>query len=316
MAATAETRDRPVTAGLFRLELPDGEICLASGSVEEGARRLLAPGLTIEAILREGVGGLAAAVQGAGGPITSIPTGARVLAPVDAQEVWAAGVTYERSRDARMEESTEASVYDHVYDAERPELFFKAPGWRVRGPGESVGVRADSEWDVPEPELALVVTSDLEIAGYTIGNDVSSRTIEGENPLYLPQAKVYDGSCALGPALVPADAAGAPFTLRLVIVRDGAVIVDEATSTARIRRPLIELVGFLGRALELPSGAILLTGTGIVPAAPFSLLDGDVVRIEGGPLGVLENPVVTVGGSRGQRSRGAAAAPAQGAARR
>jgi 2-dehydro-3-deoxy-D-arabinonate dehydratase len=290
-----------MTPGLFRLQLADGEIRLASGSVEGGPEQLLAAGLTIESILREGVSGLGAALRDEAGEGRPVPEGARLLAPVDSQEVWAAGVTYERSRDARMEESTEASVYDHVYGADRPELFFKAAGWRVRGPGDSVGIRADSDWDVPEPELALVVTPDLDIAGYTIGNDVSSRTIEGENPLYLPQAKVYDGSCSLGPALVPASAVSPPFTLRLVIVRHGAVIVDESTTTARIRRPLTELVGFLGRALDLPSGAILLTGTGIVPAAPFSLLHGDVVRIDAGPLGILENPVVTVGGERSER---------------
>ena len=149
---------------------------------------------------------------------------------------------------------------------------------------------------MPEPELALVVAADLTIAGYTLGNDVSSRTIEGENPLYLPQAKVYDGSCALGPALVPAASTAPPFALRLAVLREGVVIVDESTTTARIRRPLEELVAFLGRALELPSGAILLTGTGIVPDASFTLLDGDLVRIEGGDLGVLENAVTLVGG--------------------
>jgi 2-dehydro-3-deoxy-D-arabinonate dehydratase len=283
-----------MTVGLFRLQLPDGEIRLGSGTVEGGPGRLLARGLTVETILREGAGGLAAALLDPAATDEPLPAQVRLLAPLDSQEVWAAGVTYERSRDARMEESSEASVYDHVYDADRPELFFKAPGWRVRGPGADVGIRSDSAWDVPEPELALVVTPDLQIAGYTLGNDLSSRTIEGENPLYLPQAKVYDGSCAIGPALVPANAAAPPFTLRLVIVRGGADIVDEATSTARIRRPLADLVAYLGRALQLPSGAILLTGTGIVPDAPFTLLDGDVVRIEGGPLGVLENRVVTV----------------------
>jgi 2-dehydro-3-deoxy-D-arabinonate dehydratase len=283
-----------VTAGLFRLELPGGSIRLARGDVDRGPGELLEAGLTVEAILRRGPLGLSAVLRDgeAGEPI---PAGARLLAPVDRQEVWAAGVTYERSRDARMEESAEASVYDRVYDAPRPELFFKAPGWRVRGPGQAVGVRSDSDWDVPEPELALVISSDLAIVGYTIGNDVSSRAIEGENPLYLPQAKTYDGSCALGPALVAATDVSPPFPIRLVVVRDGAHIVDEATTSARIRRPLADLVGYLGLALELPSGAILLTGTGIVPGGPFSLRDGDLVRIEAGPLGTLENPVVRVG---------------------
>jgi 2-dehydro-3-deoxy-D-arabinonate dehydratase len=284
-----------LSVGLFRLALPNGSIRLARGTVGVGPAELLAADLTVAAILQGGASRLAEVVleDPDEGPV---PAAARVLAPVDDQEVWAAGVTYERSRDARMEESTEASVYDHVYGAVRPELFFKAPGWRVRGPAEAVGIRRDSEWNVPEPELALVIASDLTIAGYTLGNDLSSRTIEGENPLYLPQAKVYDGSCALGPALVPAASAAPPFALRLVVTRNGAVIVDESTTTARIRRPLEELVGFLGRALELPNGAILLTGTGIVPDASFTLLNGDLVRIEGSDLGVLENPVRIVGG--------------------
>lgn len=283
-----------MTVGLFRVALADGSIRLARGPVDVGPAELLEDGLSVEIVLRRGAGGLAAALEEAGSGVP-VPAGSSVLAPVDSQEVWAAGVTYERSRDARMEESAEASVYDRVYDAPRPELFLKAAGWRVRGPGDTVGIRRDSDWDVPEPELALVVTSDLTIAGYTIGNDVSSRAIEGENPLYLPQAKTYDGSCALGPALVPANAATPPFPLRLVILRDGRPIVDETTTTARIRRPLTELVGYLGRALELPSGAILLTGTGIVPGGAFSLWEGDVVRIEAGPLGTLENPVGRVG---------------------
>jgi 2-dehydro-3-deoxy-D-arabinonate dehydratase len=281
-----------VTAALFRLALPDGAVRLAAGDVDSGPSRLLAATETIAAILRRGATGLAEAATSSGPPV---PSGSRLLAPVDDQEIWAAGVTYERSRDARMEESAEASVYDRVYEADRPELFFKSPAWRVRGPGERIGIRADSAWDVPEPELAVVVAADLTIAGYTIGNDVSSRTIEGENPLYLPQAKVYDGSCALGPALVPASEAAPPFILRLLVSRDGAVLVDDATTTARIRRPLAELVEFLGRALELPAGAILLTGTGIVPGPSFTLDDGDVVRIEAGPLGALENTVAVVG---------------------
>jgi 2-dehydro-3-deoxy-D-arabinonate dehydratase len=278
---------------LFRVALPaDRSIRLASGDIASGPQRLLSRDVTIASLLRHGSHALAAALESGG---ETVPSDARVVAPVDDQEVWAAGVTYERSRDARMEESAEASVYDRVYDAQRPELFFKSAGWRVRGDGDEIGIRADSTWNVPEPELALVVTADLEIAGYTIGNDVSSRTIEGENPLYLPQAKVYDGSCALGPALVPATEIAPPFTLRLVIERDGAVIVDDVTSTARIRRPLHELVAFLGRALDLPAGAILLTGTGIVPDPAFTLRAGDIVRIDGGPLGSLASRVVEVG---------------------
>ncbi|HEY8869344.1 MAG TPA: fumarylacetoacetate hydrolase family protein [Candidatus Limnocylindrales bacterium] len=301
-----------MTVGLFRLELPDGSVRLARGAVESGPARLLAANLTVETILRRGRDGLASALR-AGGDDTEVPAelmvpgGFRVLAPVDAQEVWAAGVTYARSRDARMAESADASPYDRVYAAERPELFFKAAAWRVRGPSQTVGIRADSGWDVPEPELALVVSSDGAIAGYTLGNDVSSRTIEGENPLYLPQAKSYDGSCALGPALVSYDAASPPFDLHLLVIRDGATIVDETTSTSRIRRPLEDLVAYLMRALDLPSGAILLTGTGIVPQPDFTLVPGDLVRIDGGPLGVLENTVVRVGRTGEARTAGAQA---------
>lgn len=283
-----------MTIGLYRLELPDGAIQLARGDTREGPVELLAADLTISTLLAGAADTLGAAIRGQGdaGPV---PAGARVLAPIDAQEVWAAGVTYERSRTARMEESHQASVYDEVYVAERPELFFKSPGWRVRGPGQSVGVRVDSAWNVPEPELALVVAADLRIAGYTIGNDVSSRTIEGENPLYLPQAKFYDQACALGPALVPFDAVSMPVPIELTIGRGGATVFRGETTTARIRRPLESLVEFLGRALAFPLGALLLTGTGIVPDAPFTLLAGDIVRIDAGPLGVLENPVVDVG---------------------
>lgn len=289
---------RVMAIGLFRLELPDGSVQLARGDPRTGPAELLDERLTITAVLAEARDRLARAVDSepSHGPV---PAGTRILAPVDAQEVWAAGVTYERSKHARMEESHQASVYDLVYDADRPELFFKAPAWRVRGPGQTVGIRVDSPWNVPEPELALVVSADLQIAGYTIGNDVSSRTIEGENPLYLPQAKVYDQSCALGPALVPISAAAPPFELDLAIVRDRAEVFRGQTSTARIRRRLEEVVEFLGRAMAFPNGAVLLTGTGIVPDTPFTLLAGDLVRIDAGPLGVLENPVVEVGRTGG-----------------
>ncbi|MFL5778898.1 MAG: fumarylacetoacetate hydrolase family protein, partial [Chloroflexota bacterium] len=181
------------------------------------------------------------------------------------------------------------------YEADRPELFFKAAGWRVRGPGEEIGIRADSDWDVPEPELALVVTPGLEIAGYVIGNDVSSRRIEGDNPLYLPQAKVYDGSCALGPCIVPAGLVEPPFEIHLEVRRDGASVVAGDTSSSRLRRTPEELAAWLGRALTLPAGAILLTGTGIVPEGEFSLRARDVVLVAIDGLGVLENRVALVG---------------------
>jgi 2-dehydro-3-deoxy-D-arabinonate dehydratase len=216
---------------------------------------------------------------------------ARIAPPVGSQEVWAAGVTYLRSRDARVEEATEATPYDRVYEAERPELFCKSAGWRVRGPGEPVAVRGDSTWDVPEPELTLVLDANARIVGYTIGNDVSSRSIEGANTLYLPQAKTYDGSCAIGPAIVPATEIAPPFTIRMTIERDGEAVYGDTTSTEQMRRSFDELASYLGRALTLPAGAFLMTGTGIVPDPPFTLQEGDTVTITVDGLGALTNTV-------------------------
>jgi 2-dehydro-3-deoxy-D-arabinonate dehydratase len=292
--------------GIFRVGLPEGSVRLAVGDPYQGPDRLLPSGLTIAEALRSGSKDLSQLLEEAESdqPISS-DAAVNILAPVDTQEIWAAGVTYRRSRDARKDESTTADVYDRVYLADRPELFFKSPGWRVRGPGESIGVRADSAWNVPEPELGLVVASDGSIAGFVVGNDVSSRTIEGENPLYLPQAKVYDGSCALGPCLIPADQVSLPLAIHLTIERAGEPEFTGETSTAEITRELEDLVEYLVRALTIPDGAILLTGTGIVPSAPFTLLPGDVVRIEIDGLGVLLNPVVSVG-SAGASRRSAA----------
>ena len=284
-----------MTECLFRLRLRNGASALARGDTAAGPVALLRAGVTLEGLLGSGPEALLEAVRG-GDEEFAVPAGATLLAPVDSQEVWGAGVTYLRSREARMEESeSDASVYDRVYGAARPELFFKAPAWRVRGPGEEIGIRADSEWNVPEPELALILTAELEVAGYTIGNDVSSRSIEGENPLYLPQAKTYEGSCALGPGIVPTGLVEPPFPIRLTVLRDGAAVLDEETTTARMNRPLDELVEHVGRALTFPAGLVLLTGTGIVPDPGFTLEEGDVVRIEAGGLGLLENRVVRVG---------------------
>ena len=222
------------------------------------------------------------------------------LAPIDAQEVWGAGVTYERSRVARMEEAVEPSIYDRVTTPSGPRSSSRRP-WRAYGPAETIAVRADSGWNAPEPEFALVLTPSLEIAGYTIGNDVSSREIEGENPLYLPQAKTYDGSCAIGPAIVPASEVELPVGIRLQVTRDGIVIVDESTSTGRLHRTFDDLLDHLGRALSFPHGAFLLTGTGIVAGSEFSLTAGDVCRIEMDGLGALENRVSrSVGVARDQ----------------
>jgi 2-dehydro-3-deoxy-D-arabinonate dehydratase len=217
----------------------------------------------------------------------------RLLAPLEAShEVWASGVTYERSREARMFESGESDIYDKVYEAERPELFFKASGWRVVGHGGAVRVRADSHWNVPEPELVLVVNSRMEIVGYTAGDDVSSRDIEGENSLYLPQAKIYDGGCSLGPGIV----LGGPdsmrdLLIRMRILRDGETVYEDEVSTSRMKRPFEELASYLGKELSFPNGTLLMTGTSLVPGEDFSLTPGDRVEISVGEL-VLENEVV------------------------
>jgi 2-dehydro-3-deoxy-D-arabinonate dehydratase len=217
-------------------------------------------------------------------------------APIQSQEVWAAGVTYQRSRQARAEEAVNADPYDRVYSAARPELFFKATPNRVRGPGQKVAIRADSTWDVPEPELAVVCNSSGEVVGYTIGNDMSSRSIEGENPLYLPQAKVYDGCCSLGPAIALAwDFDPADKTIALEIRRDGSLLFQSETKTSEMRRSISGLVEYLHRHQRFTFGCILMTGTGIVPPREFSLLPADdvVIRIEG--IGELHNGVERAG---------------------
>ncbi len=215
-----------------------------------------------------------------------------LLAPVEpAHEVWASGVTYLRSREARELESADANAYERVYDAERPELFFKAQGWRVVGHGDSVRVRQDSRWNVPEPELVLVLNAGMEVVGYTAGNDVSSRDIEGENPLYLPQAKVYDGACSLGPGIVLAEAESVrELQIRLRIRRGGGVVFEGEIETSQMKRSPEELASYLGRELDFPMGAFLMTGTGIVPDEDFTLEPGDRVEISVGDL-VLENEV-------------------------
>jgi len=221
----------------------------------------------------------------------------QLLAPVGWQEVWAAGVTYMRSMKARMEESEfSASAYDKVYAAERPEIFFKSLAQKVVGPGEAVGIRRDAKWNVPEPELALVLNSHGKIVGYTIGNDMSSRDIEGENLLYLPQAKTYHRSCALGPWIVlgTPEAQAREWTIKLNIERDGKNVFTGETSVSQIKRRFEELAEFLFRSQVFPYGAILLTGTGIIPEDSFTLNERDVVRIEISGIGMLQNPVAVV----------------------
>jgi 2-dehydro-3-deoxy-D-arabinonate dehydratase len=220
---------------------------------------------------------------------------APILAPIVSQEVWAAGVTYYRSRNARMEESKSAGAgdfYDRVYVAERPELFFKATGRRVVGPGAAVRIRSDAKWSVPEPELTLLINPAGTIVGYTIGNDMSSRDIEGENPLYLPQAKVYDGSCALGPCVLLSPQPQENTTvIRLEISRGSNIVFSGSTTIAELKRKPKELAQYLFRDNSFPQGVYLMTGTGIVPHQDFTLASGDVIRISIDGIGTLENKV-------------------------
>jgi 2-dehydro-3-deoxy-D-arabinonate dehydratase len=223
-----------------------------------------------------------------------------LLAPIDQQEVWASGVTYLRSRDARMEESKKAggeagggsAFYDRVYDAERPELFFKSTPARVVGSGGYVRIRADSTWNVPEPELTLFITSSGKIVGYTCGNDMSSRSIEGENPLYLPQAKTYDGSAALGPCLyIPETPISPDSEIRLEIIRDDQAAFTGSIAISQMKRGHEELVSFLFRECSFPNGCYLMTGTGLVPPDDFTLRSGDEISITIDGIGTLSNTV-------------------------
>ncbi len=224
-----------------------------------------------------------------------LPPPYRLLAPVEPPEVWGAGVTYLRSRDARVEESEAKDIYTLVYDADRPELFLKdAAGRRTVGPGDAIAVRSDSAWTVPEPEIGLVLGEAGAITGVTIGNDVSSRSIEGSNPLYLPQAKIYAGACALGPAVLEPDDWSQPFGIQMrILSADGRELYAGETSTDQMRRSFDELAAWLVRENPVPAGSVLLTGTGLVPPADFTLEPGHVVEIRVPGIGLLRNPVVS-----------------------
>lgn len=264
-------------------------------AVEVNGRCYHFPDLDFSAIsMREDLAAVLTARTGRAEP-GDWPNPSELLAPIASQEVWAAGVTYFRSRTARMEESQSAeggSFYDRVYNAERPELFFKATAHRVAGPGQPVNIRADSTWNVPEPELALLIAPSGRITGYTIGNDMSSRSIEGENPLYLPQAKVYDSSCALGPCVFITGNQLPPTTrIELSIARTGKVAFSGDTTLAEMKRTPEVLVSYLFRHNSFPKGCILLTGTGIVPPDSFTLQPGDEVRIAIDGIGILTNVV-------------------------
>lgn len=289
------TGPRPATA-LARVEA-DGEVVWAVRRGDEYSRL----GVTLSELLRLPADEARSRVEQARGEALRPD---RVLAPIDPQqEVWAAGVTYSRSRDGRIEEATDGTPYDRVYVAERPELFFKATGARVIGPGGAVGVRADSAWNVPEPELGLVLDAAGGLFGYVAGDDASSRSIEGENLLYLPQAKVYTAACGLGPEIVPAWAAVPPFAIGLEIRREGSTVFSGSASTAQLARTLDDLADWLFRGLGFPDGVFLLTGTGIVPEADFTLLPGDEVTVDIAGVGRLVNGVTRVGRDTEGRER-------------
>ena len=277
--------------GLRRVLLAGAETLVFAG--EDGLHPLAS---TLGELLAAGRRELEAAVDAA---IASSPVsadGASVLPPVDTQEIWASGVTYMRSRAARMSESVAADVYSRVYDAPRPELFLKAPAWRVPTPGSPLRIRRDSKWDVPEPELALVVAASGEIVGYLVGDDMSSREIEGDNPLYLPQAKIYDDALGLSDTIVLArDSSWEQTDIRIAITRGETIVYAGTISTGTMRRTFDELVGYLFRELTHPSGVVLLTGTGLVPPDEITLAAGDEVEIEIDGVGVLRHGVYRAG---------------------
>ncbi len=267
-----------------------------SNFVEVGGEHFRVPESNWDVLVaHENLGGYLRSLVDAGKPATDFAS-AQLEAPIGNQEVWAAGVTYFRSRSARMAESKDAGggdFYDRVYSAERPELFFKATPSRVAGPGSDVRIRADATWSVPEPELTLLINPRGQIIGYTAGNDMSSRDIEGENPLYLPQAKVYDRSCALGPCiLVGGDPLPTTTPIQIEIVRAGSAVFAGATTLAELKRKPADLAAYLFRENTFPHGAFLMTGTGVVPPDDFTLAPGDKIRITIDPIGTLENDVV------------------------
>jgi 2-dehydro-3-deoxy-D-arabinonate dehydratase len=283
---------------LVRLESPNGRRLGAVAPDKPGRIALLSDGDPLAHLLAPLSERAAAAdewLEDVDPETLAPPEPWRLLVPVECEEVWCAGVTYERSRDARVDESrTEArDAYSLVYEAERPELFLKDAGRRrTVGPGGRIGIRSDSSWNVPEPELGLVLGPGGSLLGVTAGNDVSSRSIEGENPLYLPQAKIYAGACAIGPAVLVPDHWEDPFEIQLRIRDDGgAVLFEGETSTARMKRSFEELAAYCVRDNPVPPGSVLLTGTGLVPPDDFTLEPGQVVEVEVVGVGRLVNEV-------------------------
>ena len=274
----------------------DNRVCIGLAKGDDALIDLSPSGIeSITALLESGD----AAKRLAGlGELPETPLAAvTLLSPIEVQEVWAAGVTYLRSKDARMEESDfSATAYDRVYDAPRPELFFKSLPEKVVACGEPVGIRADAQWSVPEPELVLMMNSRGDIAGYAVGNDMSSRDIEGENLLYLPQAKVYHRSCAVGPwvRVGATEAEAREWDISMQIGRDGKTVFEGSVSVHQIKRSFDELRDFMFQSQVFPFGCALLTGTGLVPDDDFTLEEGDTIRIEISGIGSLHNPVVRV----------------------
>ena len=281
--------------GVWRIRTGQA-VVLARGDCESGPSELLDPSTTIATLLGDQEPSIdhLADLRSHG----AVPDGSTVLAPIDRQPVWAAGVTYARSLSARMEEARDGGdVYDRIYEAARPELFFKSAGENAIGTADQLGIRADSTWNVPEPELGIVADDAGRPRGYVLGNDMSSRSIEGDNPLYLPQAKTYDRSCGIGPCIVPVAAAGSwrDFTVELTVERQQLTVFDQQTRLTSLRRTPAELLDWLTRANSFPNGVVLLTGTGIVPPSDFTLREHDVVVVRCQDLGELRNDIVTVG---------------------
>ena len=280
---------------LCRFKTAEGAVRIGRLQDNETVADLTAAGFESLTALLEDTEALAQA-EAADAPTLPLMT-VSLLAPVERQEVWAAGVTYQRSKKARMEESDfSANAYDQVYDALRPEIFFKSLPEKVVHPGDSVGIRADASWNVPEPELTLVVNSRKELVGVSIGNDMSSRDIEGENLLYLPQAKMYERACAIGPCIVTGadETAIRQWTIGVEIIRSSETVFSGDTSINNIKRTFDELLDYLGRSQSFPHGAMLLTGTGVVPGDEFTLAAEDRIRINISGIGTLENPVAIV----------------------
>lgn len=284
-----------MSTALWRVQTPSG-IMLARGDSDTGPDVLLDATLTVASLL--GTDEPLLDQLTALNPTGVVPADARILAPTDEQPVWAAGVTYPRSRDARKEESSDdGDVYDRVFTAPRPELFFKSAPDAVIGTGDQLGIRADSDWNVPEPELGILADASGSARALVLGNDMSSRSIEGDNPLYLPQAKVYERSCGLGPCLVPITAV-APWEslqIQLSIVRRNITLFSDSVHLAAMHRTPKELLTWLFSASNFPHGVVLLTGTSLVPPAHLSVLEGDIITIRSIGLGTLTNSVTTVG---------------------